>query len=153
MARLQDSVDNERIHLETLECPKFEQPAFTAPGSLADCRAALISTAGLMRRGSDNVHAGAGGYRSIDHAVADRDILINHVSVNFDRSAFAEDINAVFPRQRLQELEQQRTIAHAAGEHYSFMGATAPDKMECHVHVLANELKSKGINTVCLLPV
>lgn len=153
MARLQDSVDNERAHLEALECPVFEQAAFTPPRPLSECRVALISTAGLMQRGSDNIRAGASDYRSIDETIAESDILINHVSVNFDRTAFAEDINSVFPRQRLKELEQQRTIAHAAAEHYSFMGATAPEAMESHAHALAADLKSKGINTVCLLPV
>ena len=153
MARLQDSVDNERAHLEALECPGFDQTSFTPQRPLSDCRVALISTAGLMQRGSDNIRAGTGGYRTIDQSVADRDILINHVSVNFDRSAFAEDINTVLPRQRLIEMEQQRSIAHAATEHYSFMGATAPEEMEAHVHELAATLKDKGINTVCLLPV
>ena len=101
-----------------------------------------------MQRGGDNVRAGTGDYRSIDHTVADPDILINHVSVNFDRSAFAEDINTVLPRQRLIDMEQQRLIAHAATEHYSFMGATSPEEMEDHVHELAKTLKDKGINTV-----
>ncbi len=153
MARLHDSVDNERAHLEALACPEFKNAAFTSPRPLEECRVALISTAGLMLRGGDNIRAGTGGYQTIDHSVADTDILINHVSVNFDRTAFAEDINTVFPRQRLQELAQQGTVAHAASEHYSFMGATAPEKMESHVHTLAAELKSKDINTVCLLPV
>lgn len=153
MARLQDCVDAERTHLEALECPEFEQAAFTPPRPLSECRVALISSAGLMQRGSPNVPAGASDYRVIGESVPDADILINHVSVNFDRSAFAEDINTVFPRQRLKELEQQRTIAKAADEHYSFMGATAPEKMESHAHALAAELKSKSINTVCLLPV
>ena len=153
MARLKDSVDNERHYLEALECPEFEQTAFTPPRALAKCRVALISSAGLMQRGSDNIRAGTGDYRAIDDTIADSDILMNHVSVNFDRTAFAEDINSVLPRQRLKELEQQRTIAHAATEHYSFMGATAPEEMESHAHTLAAELKNKGINTVCLLPV
>lgn len=153
MARLRDSVDNERAHLEALECPGFEQTSFTPARPLAECRVALISTAGLMQRGSDNIHAATGGYRTIDQTVPDQDILINHVSVNFDRSAFAEDINTVLPRQRLVEMAQQQSIAHAATEHYSFMGATSPEKMEPHVHELAAVLKDRGINAVCLLPV
>jgi D-proline reductase (dithiol) PrdB len=153
MARLSDSVENERKYLEGLECPTFAQTAFTPPRALSDCKVALISTAGLMQRGDVNVPAGTGGYRIIDSTVADADILINHVSINFDRTAFAEDVNSVFPRQRLAALEQQQIIAHAATEHYSFMGATAPEKMEEQVHALATDLKSKNINTVCLLPV
>ena len=153
MARLSDSVENERKYLEGLECPTFTHTAFTPPRALSDCRVALISTAGLMRRDDANVPAGTGGYRTIDGTVADADILINHVSINFDRTAFAEDINSVFPRRRLAELEQQKIIEQAASEHYSFMGATAPEHMEEHVRTLATELKSKNINTVCLLPV
>jgi len=153
MARLDNSVENERRHIEALECPTFENTAFTAPRHLAECRVAMVSTAGLMERHDRNVAANACGYRTIASTVTDSNILLNHVSVNFDRTGFAEDINTVFPRLHLQELAQQNIIAEAASEHYSFMGATTPEKMEADVHQLAKDLQSKGINTVCLLPV
>lgn len=153
MPRLSDCTPEERARLESLDCPHFEDAAFVEPRPLASCRVALISSAGLMQRHGPNVHAAASDYRTLDDSIADDDILMNHVSVNFDRTAFAEDINTVLPRQRLRELAEQNIIEHAATEHYSFMGATAPELMEPHVHRLAEELKLKQINTVCLLPV
>jgi D-proline reductase (dithiol) PrdB len=153
MARLEDSVENERRHLETLECNALANPALTPPRPMTQCRVALISSAGLMQRNDDNVPANANGYRRFNNSVADADLLINHVSINFDRSAFAEDPNSVFPRQLLAELEQQRIIEHAADTHYAFMGATAPELLEPQVHELAAELKTHGINTACLFPV
>lgn len=153
MARLSDSVASERHHLETLECPSFDQPAFNAARKLADCKVALVSSAGLMRRADSNVRANAADYRSFGDDTADRELLINHVSVNFDRSAFAEDVNSVFPRQLLKTLARDGAIGAASDEHYSFMGATAPQKMQPHAAELAQRMRSRDIDTVCLLPV
>ncbi len=153
MARLSDSVDSERQYLESLECATFEQPAFNAPRKLANCNVALVSSAGLMRRGDDNVRAGTAEYRSFDNKIEDGELLVNHVSVNFDRTAFAEDVNTVFPRQLLQTLASDGVIASASDEHYAFMGATAPEQMQSHAATLASHLHSRSVDTVCLLPV
>ncbi len=153
MARLTDSVDSERQYLESLECNAIDNPAFNPPQPLTDCKVALISSAGLMRRGDANVPANAADYRSFGNAIIDAELMINHVSVNFDRSAFAEDVNTVFPRELLQSLDDDGTIAGASDEHYSFMGATAPERLQPHAEQLAAHLLARDVNTVCLLPV
>ena len=112
-----------------------------------------MSSAGLMRRGDANVRANAADYRSFGADVADRELLINHVSVNFDRSAFAEDVNSVFPRQLLNSLARDGAIGAASEQHYSFMGATAPEKMQPHATALAEHMLAKKTDAVCLLPV
>ncbi len=153
MPRLSDVVPEQRVHLEKLECPEFADPTFVPSRPLADCKVALVSTAGLIKRHDENVRGGAPDYRSFKDTTRDRDLLINHVSVNFDRSAFSEDANTVFPRELLRELAEANIIKAAATEHYSFMGATAPELMQEHVSELANRLHENNINTVCLLPV
>lgn len=153
MARLTEMVATQREHVESLSCLEFPNAAFVPPRPLKECRVALISSAGLMQRDEDNVHGSSADYRVIEHKRPDRDLLINHISVNFDRTAFAEDVNSVFPRARLAELAESGTIEKAATQHYAFMGATAPEKMQANVERLSKELHDAGINTVCLLPV
>ncbi|OED34805.1 hypothetical protein AB833_31860 [Chromatiales bacterium (ex Bugula neritina AB1)] len=153
MPRLSNVVANERAHLESLECPTFENTAFVSPRPLKDCRVALVSSAGLMQRKGKNISGSSAQYQSFDRSIRDRDLLINHVSVNFDRSGYSEDVNTVFPRELLNELADDGVIAGVSDPHYSFMGATAPEKMREYVDQLATELKENSINTVCLLPV
>ena len=153
MVKLTDVVGAERQHLESLDCPEMTNPTVLPPKAFNECRVALVSSAGLMKRSDENVRAGTAEYRTIESTTRDRDVLMNHVSVNFDRSGFAEDINCLFPRERLNELAENGVIEHAAKNHYAFMGATAPEGMQTHVDELVAELKTKNINTVCLLPV
>ena len=93
------------------------------------------------------------GYRSLPSDVADSDILCSHVSVNFDRSGFLQDINVMLPRDRLDELEAEGGIAKAADTHYSFMGATHPDELEDKAREVGRSMLSLGVNTVVLAPV
>ncbi len=153
MPKLTDVVATERANLESLECPTFEQTAFEPPKLLTECKVALISSAGLMNRHDDNVSGNAAGYRSFPNANTDRDLLVNHISVNFDRTGFAADANTVFPRERLRQLADDGIIGAAAKEHYSFLGATAPEEMKEHVQQLVTQLKENNVDAVCLLPV
>ncbi len=153
MARLTEMVAPQRESLESLDCPEFQNSAFVPPRPLQNCRVALISSAGLMKRKDNNVKGSAADYRTIENSWPDRDLLINHISVNFDRTSFAEDINSVFPREILRQLAEEKIIDGVSAKHYSFMGATAPEKLQPNVEKLAQELISDGINTACLLPV
>lgn len=153
MPKLSDVAASQRERLESLECPTVENSVFAPPRALNDCKVALISSAGLMSRHDDNVRGGTGDYRSFPNAVTDRDLLVNHVSVNFDRSGFAEDANTVLPRERLRQLATDGKIGSAATEHYAFMGATHPEKMQQNVARLVTQLKDNKVNAACLLPV
>ena len=122
MARLTEMAATQRESLESLDCPEFQSGAFVPPRPMKQCRVALISSAGLMKRKDDNVAGNSADYRTIEHSWPDRDLLINHVSVNFDRTAFAEDINAVFPREILRQMAEEKLIDEVSSKHYSFMG-------------------------------
>ena len=93
------------------------------------------------------------GYRAIPSEVEDGDILCSHVSVNFDRTGFQQDINVMLPRDRLTELEAEGSIGKAADIHYSFMGATHPDKLEDKAREVGRSVLALGVNTVVLAPV
>lgn len=93
------------------------------------------------------------GYRSIADSVSDGDILCSHVSTNFDRTGFQQDINVMLPRDRLLELEHDGRIGKAAETHYAFMGATSPEKLEDRARELGRSMLALGVNTVVLAPV
>ena len=78
---------------------------------------------------------------------------MSHVSINFDRTGFQQDVNVAFPRQRMAELAADGTIGEVATTHYSFMGATDPKLMEEGARELAGRLKADNIDAVLLLPV
>ena len=81
------------------------------------------------------------------------ELLISHISINFDRTGFQEDWNVVFPLDRLNELAAEGTIGSVAATHYSFMGATDPLQMEPYARELAVRLKADAVDAVILPPV
>jgi D-proline reductase (dithiol) PrdB len=130
--------------------PWVEGPA------LSKRRVAIITTAGLHLR-SDSPF-GAGGaptdYRVIPGDVSGNDLVMSHLSVNFDRSGFQEDWNVVFPLDSLRKLAVEGVIGAVAAFHYSFMGAVSPvTRYEPKARELAALLKSDNVDAVMLSPV
>lgn len=153
MARLEDMVPGLRATIENLECPAFEIEPWVQEKPVKDMRVALISSAALRTRDQENFAGNEAGYRTIPASTAHTDILMSHLSVNFDRTGFQQDMNCVLPVDRLEELEADGTIGSAAPEHYSFLGSTDPVQMETHARALAKELHTKQVDAVILLPV
>jgi D-proline reductase (dithiol) PrdB len=140
-------------NLRSLECPTFEAKPWVADKPLNEQRVALISSAGLHLRDDRRFAGGESGYREIPNDSAADNILMSHVSVNFDRTAFQQDLNAIFPLERMAELAAEGFIGAVAGTHYSFMGATDPRKMETEAHELAGRLKADNVDSAILIPV
>jgi D-proline reductase (dithiol) PrdB len=113
----------------------------------------MISTAGLHRRDDRPVGLGSNDYRVIPGEVKANDLVMSHVSTNFDRTGFQQDLNVLFPLDRLREMAEQGEIGSVADYHYSFMGATEPEKMEPAARNLASLMKDDGVNVVLLVPV
>lgn len=153
MVRLVDVPEPERSVIANLDCPTYAQVPFT-PAPPADQRhVAIVSSAGLINRGERPLLPRDPGYREIASAARDGDILCSHVSTNFDRTGFQQDLNVLLPRDRLRDLQSDGIIAMAADTHYSFMGATAPDLLEDNARALAQSLSDSGVNTIVLAPV
>ncbi len=153
MVRLADLHEAGRSSAQELACPSFDDHPFTAAVKPEARKLALVSSAGLIARGDAPFARGDSGYRRIDGTTPARDILISHLSVNFDRSAAIDNIETILPRQLSQQLVKEGSLGSVADTHYSFMGATEPEKMVSACNTLANELKNNGVNTVVLLPV
>ena len=78
---------------------------------------------------------------------------MSHISTNFDRLGFMKDADVAFPINRLKELAADGVIGSVGEFHYSFMGATEPEKMEPAIATLSAVMKKDGINAVLLVPV
>ena len=153
MVRLADLEEPERSHLGTISCPDFEtQPWVTGP-AMNKRRVALISTAALQHRDDNPLLIGASDYRVIADDTPDGDLIMGHISTNFDRSGFEQDLNVVLPRARLHELADVGEIGSVAKFHYAVMGSTDPVEMEGAAREIAGHLKADGVDTVFLLPV
>ena len=153
MARLDRMPVDEQKHILALPCPTFGTAPWVNGQPLTKRRVALITTAGLHRLGDVPFGVGAADYRIIPADIPANELVMSHISTNFDRSGFQQDWNVVFPLDRLWELAEEKVIGSVAGYHYSFMGATDPVKMESAARNLAKILKNDMVDAVLLVPV
>jgi len=153
MARLDRMMEPMKSHLAKLPCPSFENRPWVLGQPLARRRVSLISTAGLHRRGDRPFEGMTGDYRVIPGNIEARDLVMTHISTNFDRTGFQQDWNVVFPLDRLKELAAEGIIGSVAAYHYSFMGATDPAEMEPAARNLAVLLKGDRVEATLLVPV
>ena len=153
MALLEQLPEPLRSRLAELPCPEFENTPWSVGPPLNQRRVAIISTAGLNRRGDEPFTGFSGEYRVIPGEVQANDLVMSHISTNFDRSGFQQDWNVIFPLDRLRELVQENFIASIASYHYSFMGATDPTQMKEAAAEVAGLLKKDRVDAVLLVPV
>lgn len=140
-----------RGFISELEMPVFDNPAWTQPAVAKDRRVAMVSSAGLGRRGDKPFSWHARDYRAFNKS--ERDLVMSHVAVDYDRTAWQQDLNTILPLDRLEELARSGEIDSVADEHYSFMGASNPDDMEKSAREVAGRMKQDNVNTVFLIPV
>ncbi|NKB56684.1 MAG: selenoprotein B glycine/betaine/sarcosine/D-proline reductase [Alphaproteobacteria bacterium] len=153
MARMEDLVETEQEHMRSLALNTFDTTPWAEGPPLSERRVAIVTTAGLSLRDEAAFGLGAADYRVIPAAADTADILMNHVSVNFDRTGFQDDVNIVFPIDRLREMAADGEIGSVADFHYSFMGATDPALLEDSARALAGMLREDQVNAVILTPV
>lgn len=157
MVRLADLPDWERQHLldKLKDLSGFDSRPWVEGGPLGERRAALVTTSGVHRAGD---HPFGPGEAAIDYRVIPGDVradqlVMSHLSTNFDRTGFQEDLNVVFPIDRLRELAEEGVIGGLASFHYAFMGAAPIRRLEPQARQLAGLLKNDGVDAVVLTPV
>ncbi len=154
MVRMKDVYEGMQVYLEDLECITFESTPWVGDGlPLGERRIAIVSTAGLQRRGDHPFAADAADYRVLPGDSTAADIVMSHMSLEYDRTGFQQDLNVVFPIDRLREFAAEGVIGSLADFHYSVMGATSPDEMEPAAHELSGLFKADAVDTVLLVPV
>lgn len=153
MARLESLPEPERSFLKALECPTIDLQGWATGPALSERRVAIISTAGLHRRDDRPFMPMSGKYRVIPGDATATDLVMSHVSTNYDRTGWQQDWNVAFPLDRLRELANDGVIGSVADFHYSFMGATDPVRMEDTARELAGLLKKDAVDAALLVPV
>jgi D-proline reductase (dithiol) PrdB len=153
MARPEDIPQPTRDVVLNLPCPSFDTTPFVAGPPLAQRRIAILTSAAIIRRGDKPFPFGSGEARFISADTPTGDLLISHVSINFDRAGWQRDVNVVYPIDRLRELAAAGEIGAVAPTHYTVMGSTDPAAMEDAVDQIAGQLKQERIDAVLLTPV
>ncbi len=151
MVRLTEMPAVGRGFISQLEIPAVERTAWTEPLPAARRRVAIVSTAALSRRGEKPFSWLARDYRVIPKD--ERDLVMTHVAVEYDRTAWQQDLNAILPLDRLDEMAAAGEIGSVAEEHYAFMGAADPVDMEKSAREAAARMRQDGVDTVFLVPV
>jgi D-proline reductase (dithiol) PrdB len=137
--------------------PLPDPTAFTVPPELSGARVAIVTTAGLMRPGEAVWTHSDSSFRAFGQD--ERELMVGHVSMNFDRAGATVDPNVVFPRDRLAELAADGVIGSVAERHLSFMGAGIRGREEVSTLFLdsgpaaAATLRADGVDVVVLTPV
>ena len=155
MARLTELPEWERQHhLDKIrDLPDFGPTPFVAGPPLNQRRVAIVTTSGLHVGGDRPFEMGSADYRVIPGDAPAGSLRMSHISVNFDRSGFQEDVNVVFPLDRLRELEAEGAVGSVSEFHYSFMGAAPIRTLEPKARELAALLKKDRADAVLLTPV
>ena len=78
---------------------------------------------------------------------------MTHSSVNFDRTAYQQDVNVCLPLEHIRTLVTSGEIGSVGRWHYSFMGSTAPQMMEQAAKEVSKLLLGDDVNLVLLIPV
>ena len=155
MPRLDRLPEISRNSLLTLPVPQNDSAPFTPlPRPLAECRLAVVTTAGLHLRGDTPFRGADPSYRMIPSTSRADEIVQSHASIGFDRVPVIRDLNVTLPLDRLRELVARRQIGGLGPTCYSFMGAqrdwtrieqeTAPE--------VAKRLADEGVDAVVLTP-
>ena len=155
MPRLDRLPQSNRNTLLGLPIQVNDGAPFAPPAKpLSACRLAIVTTAGVHRRGDRPFGPGDQSYRVIPAGTPAADIIQSHTSLGFDRVPIMRDLNISFPIDRIGELVAHGVLGGVAPSHYSFMGAqrdltrtereTGPE--------VGRRLRDEGVDAVFITP-
>ena len=151
MVRLTEMPAVGRGFISNLTIPPIQGTPWTPPMPSGDRRVSIVSSAAVSKRGDKVFSWLARDCRAIHKN--ERDLVMTHVAVEYDRTAWQQDLNAIIPLDRLEEMASDGEIDSLAQEHYTFMGAADPIDMEKSARETAQRMRGDGVNTVFLIPV
>ena len=140
-----------RGFISRLEKYTFDNPAWTVPKEASSRRVSIVSSAAISRRGDKPFSWLANNHRVIEKD--NLDLVMTHVAVEYDRTAWQQDINTILPIDRLEEMAKNNEVGSVSNEHYSFIGSSDPIKMERSAKEVAERMKDDAVDTVFLVPV
>ena len=151
MVRITEMPAVGRGFISELDDPEIDQSDWNEPVPANQRRVSIVSSAAVSRRGEKPFSWLARDYRAIGKH--DRDLIMTHVAVEYDRTAWQQDLNTIIPLDRLEEMAAEGEIGSVADEHYAFMGAANPADMEPAAREVAERMRADHVNTVFLIPV
>lgn len=153
MARIDDIPQPTRDTILAAVCPAPDGTPWVQTKPLSNSRIAILTSAALHPRVQMPFPAGSAEFRELPADLAQSDILMSHISINFDRVGFQRDINIVYPIDRLRELAREGVIGSVADTHYSVMGSTDPATMTATADALATRFEQDKVDAVVFSPV
>ena len=156
MVRLSDLHASEADHLRARAeaMPEIESGPWLTPRPLAGSTVAIVSTCGMHRRDDPQFTPLAVDYRLLPRGVDWGDVVMSHISANFDRSGLADDPNVAMPIDRLEDLAASGEIGGVSRWHYSFMGAQPqPQNFEETGTEVGRLLAEDGVDVALLVPI
>lgn len=126
---------------------------------LAECRVALVSSAGFVLNGQvpfdEHRLGGDPTFREIPSGVDVAAFVDAHRSEAFDHTGMLRDPNLAFPVDRLRELAAAGRIGSVNHRHLSFMGSlTATGHLTKHTAPQAAEMLAEdAVDAALLVPV
>ena len=126
---------------------------------LAECRLALVSSAGFVLRDQqpfdESVRGGDVTFRRIPSDSDVSALVDTHRSESFDHAGLSRDPNLAFPLDRVRELARSGRIGSLASTHLSFMGSiTAPGRLvRDTAPEAASALVRDSVDVALLVPV
>ena len=126
-------------------------------GTLVEQTIALVTSGGLYLKDSQapfnttSIH-GDPSFREIPKTARQEDFGIAHA--HYDHSLAEQDINVIFPLERLIELEREEVIGRVAETHYSFSYVNdIVTLLTESVPQLLQKLKAAAVDILILVPV
>ena len=156
MVRLADLHPTEADHLRARAAAMPELPCerWLSPKPLNESTVALVSTCGMHRRDDPPFALGAVDYRLLPRGIDWADVVVSHISANFDRSGMADDPNVALPLDRLEQLATAGEIGGVSQWHYTFMGAhPMPQLFEDAGTEVGRLLADDGVDVALLVPI
>jgi len=160
MARLDELPLHHRAFLKAYRWRRIDPVPWTPLAKpLAECRLALVSSAGLTLpddHGFDSkIRGGDSSFRVVPADTPAGILEDHHRSSSYDHAGIHQDPNVAFPVDRVRELAAAGRIGEVAPRHLSFMGSvTAPGRLVRDVAPVAAEaLVSDQVDVALLVPV
>jgi D-proline reductase (dithiol) PrdB len=155
MPRLDRLPQINRSTLLTFPAQVNDTTPFVAPGKpLPASRLAIVTTAGLHRRGDRPFVPGDQTYRVIPSETPAADVIQSHTSIGFDRAAIMRDLNISFPIERARDLVARGELGGLGPSCYSFMGALRDvARLEAETGPeVARRLREEGVDAALITP-
>jgi D-proline reductase (dithiol) PrdB len=160
MVRIRDLPLKHRLFARTYRWRSVDPvPVTERAKPLAECRVALVSSAGLVPPGDDpfdeDVKGGDWSWRAIPADVDVQSLEEHHRSDAFDHSGIEADRNMGMPLDRLHELAEDGTIGEVAPSHASVMGSiTAPGRFQRDtIPEIVEAMTGDHVDVALLVPV